>query len=358
MKQGLTLKAHRHALSKGLALLFVVSIGVPTALFAQSLSGTAVSSSANEDTAPTFDGSTNNAEAITVRVGVMNAAAVELENDFNLVTVSIPIVHYRNDWSSVNPTLTGIADLNPNETPFYLSKPSRFVISDGTLWKPFIAVDHTPGSKLDLALNAFIKKTFGTSSIAKIKARKSENQILERINSDLQNLIRFQTSQFMNNQLERFEKAILSQSTSLKVQYDDERARVFKLALDNYEQTRRISNVIYKTDLAFPAVPLEQYLAIGEGRCIHIALTASLILETLKIPHRLVLGSNIIDEVGGRGVGHSWIELPDGRIFDAAWNIISFPGERHTKHREWFKFGNEKGQSFRFPYQRFNMMAY
>lgn len=346
MTPGPTLTSHRHVLLKGLALFFAVSIGAPIPLFAQSLSETPLSSSEKENT------------GITVRVGVMNAAAVELENDFNLITVSVPIVHYQNDWSSVSPTLTGLADLNPNETPFLLSKPNRFVISDGTLWKPFIAVDRSSDSKLDLALKAFIRKTFGSSSIAKIRARRTENQILERLNSELPNLIRFQTNQFANNPLERFEESVLSRSTSLKVQYDDERARVFKLALDNYQQSRSINNLIFKTDIAFPAVPLEQYLTVGEGRCIHIALTASLILETLRIPHRLVLGSNVIDEVGGRGVGHSWIELPDGRIFDAAWNMISPPGERHSKHPDWFKFGNEKGQSFRFPYERFNMMAY
>lgn len=353
MRASHPLTAYRHTLLSGMALFLAASLGAPCFLQAQSLTGIA----ASHNTTRTERSATSSG-LFTVRVGVMNAAAVELQDDFNLITVSVPIVHYQNNWSSVSPTLRGVADLNPNETPFALGKPSRFVISDGTLWKPFINVDHSAGSPLDLALQSFISEVYGSASIEKIKLRLTDSEILERLNTSLPELIRFQTSQFANNRLEQFEESILSDNAPLKLQYDKERARVFALALDNYKQTHIISNSIFKTDIAFPAVPLEKYLNIGEGRCIHIALTASLILEKFKIPHRLVLGSNVVDEVGGRGVGHSWIELADGRIFDAAWNIISAPGERHAKHPEWFKFGNEKGQSFRFPYERFNMMAY
>ncbi len=347
------LTACRHTLLNGVALFFATSLGAPCLLHAQSLTGIAASPNTSR-----IERSVTSSELSTVRVGVMNAAAVEFLDDFNLITVSVPIVHYQNNWSSVSPTLIGVADLNPNETPFFLTKPNRFIISDGTLWKPFINVDHSAGSPLDLVLQSFISEFYGSPSIEKIRERLTDNQILERLNTTLPKLIHFQTSQFANNRLENFEESVLSQSSSLKLQFDEERARVFVLALDSYKRTHAISNSIFKTDIAFPAVPLEQYLAIGEGRCIHIALTASLILEKFKIPHRLVLGSNVVDEVGGRGVGHSWIELADGRIFDAAWNIISPPGKRHAEHPDWFKFGNEKGQSFRFPYERFNMMAY
>lgn len=353
MRTSPPLTACRHTLLNGVALFFAAGLGVPCLLQAQSLTGIATSPDTTR-----IERAVTSSELFTVRVGVMNAAAVDLQDDFNLITVSVPIVYYQNDWSSISPTLKGIADLNPNETPFFLSKPNRFVISDGTLWKPFITVDHSAGSPLDLILRSFISKLYGSSSVEKLKANLTDNQILERLNTTLPKLIRFQTSQFANNRLEHFEESVLSETVPLKLQYDQERTRVFALALDNYKQTHVISNSIFKTDIAFPAVPLEQYLAIGEGRCIHIALTASLILEKFKIPHRLILGSNVVDEVGGRGVGHSWIELADGRIFDAAWNMISAPGERHAQHPNWFKFGNEKGQSFRFPYERFNMMAY
>ncbi|MBK7893045.1 MAG: hypothetical protein IPJ84_19975 [Bdellovibrionales bacterium] len=145
-----SLTAHRHAFLKGLALLFAASLGAPSLLHAQSLTESSAS--------PKTESSATSSELITVRVGVMNAAAVELQDDFNLITVSVPIVYYQNNWSSINPTLKGIADLNPNETPFSLSKPSRFVISDGTLWKPFIAVDGSEGSPLDLVLQSFISE--------------------------------------------------------------------------------------------------------------------------------------------------------------------------------------------------------
>ncbi|MGK5087491.1 transglutaminase domain-containing protein [Bdellovibrionota bacterium FG-2] len=78
-------------------------------------------------------------------------------------------------------------------------------------------------------------------------------------------------------------------------------------------------------------VPLEKFLEAGYGTCLHKALLASLLLDQLGIPHRLVNGAT-------RSVGHTWIELKDGKILDPSLKklerpspSVAFPG--------WIKYG-------------------
>ncbi|MDX9731167.1 MAG: hypothetical protein RBT63_05300 [Bdellovibrionales bacterium] len=303
-----------------------------------------------------------------VRIGVMNSFAVENGGSFTLITVSVPMVH-RSDTVGVTSAelenavkagkLTlGIADLNPNEQSFYLAKPERFVISDGTLWKPFVIVDHRNGTPLDQKLRGFIAQIYGGRSTEMILKSLTVDQIVGRLSLVLPTLIRFQETSSGSGRLDLFENSALQTGPMASGVYEAERERVFQVALDDYRSWRQIRNAIFQTSAVFPAVPLERYLEIGEGRCIHIALTASLILEKLRVPHRFVLGANVTDESDGSGVGHSWIELPDGRIFDAAWSTLGSRGEAHSVHPTWFRFGNELGQSFRYAYERFNMVSF
>ncbi|MCB0415171.1 MAG: transglutaminase domain-containing protein [Bdellovibrionales bacterium] len=318
-------------------------------------------------------------EILYVRAGVMNASVVNLDKPyfktpkipvhFNLITVSVPIVNYLSDLSFSLPEdllrpqsprfINGESDINPNETPFLLAKPKRFILSDGTLWKPFVVVDTSSDSPLSQRIEKIIAKTFEPISKDEITHQLSLDQILEKIIEHLPGFIRYQDSPLKANALELMEEGILSlMSPERQKQNEKIRQQTFALALKDFKTTGEIKNSLWKMNAVFPAIPFEKYLDVKEGRCIHIALAASLILESLKIPHQLVMGSNIVDEKSGRGVGHSWIELPDGRIFDAAWGIVDSPGKSHPWHSDWFLFGNEKGKSFRFPYTQFNLTSF
>ena len=72
------------------------------------------------------------------------------------------------------------------------------------------------------------------------------------------------------------------------------------------------------TGVGFPVVPLERYLEIGQGYCIHKALVAALILERLGFGCRIVNGA--VAKAPGLTTGHTWLELTDGRILDVAWS--------------------------------------
>jgi hypothetical protein len=81
-----------------------------------------------------------------------------------------------------------------------------------------------------------------------------------------------------------------------------------------------------------PVVPLENFLRVRYGTCLHQALFASLLLKKAGVPHRLVNGAT-------RAVGHTWIELGDGRILDPALGKLERPHPSEA-WPGWIKYGD------------------
>ncbi len=112
-----------------------------------------------------------------------------------------------------------------------------------------------------------------------------------------------------------------------------------------------VGHAPHATGQHFPVVPLEKYLDAGQGYCIQKALLASLLLERCGVPHRLVNGA--VSQGPGKSVGHTWIELADGRILDAAWKQV---GPRDTAGAPvpgFFRFGGSwRFENQTFPYLR------
>lgn len=96
----------------------------------------------------------------------------------------------------------------------------------------------------------------------------------------------------------------------------------------------------------FPVVPLERYLEVGQGYCIHKALVAALVLERMGFGCRIANGA--VAKSPGLTTGHTWLELEDGRILDVAWSRCEKPStEKDPMFPRRFKYGG----SWRFENQ-------
>lgn len=112
-----------------------------------------------------------------------------------------------------------------------------------------------------------------------------------------------------------------------------------------------VGHAPHTTGQQFPVVPLEKYLDAGQGYCIQKALLASLLLERCGVPHRLVNGA--VSQGPGKSVGHTWIELADGRVLDAAWKQVAQPDTAGAPVPGFFRFGGSwRFENQTFPYLR------
>ncbi len=92
-------------------------------------------------------------------------------------------------------------------------------------------------------------------------------------------------------------------------------------------------------------VPFEDYLQRGRGYCIQKAIFASLLLETLKIPHRVVNGAT-------ESSGHTWLELESGEWLDPTWGLFERPTTQGAAPG-WKRFGS----SYLYPSQIFPYLS-
>lgn len=112
-----------------------------------------------------------------------------------------------------------------------------------------------------------------------------------------------------------------------------------------------VGHTPHSTGQQFPVVPLEKYLDAGQGYCIQKALLASLLLERCGVPHRLVNGA--VSQGPGKSVGHTWIQLADGRVLDAAWKQVGVPDTAGAPVPGFFRFGGSwRFENQTFPYLR------
>ncbi len=217
-----------------------------------------------------------------------------------------------------------------NSKPFAEKLPQRFIIDDGGLTRIFTGVDLRKGSALDKRLDAII-------------ARMPTDQAgqLDFIRRETNRLIKWTAGSSANDGRDEFE-------------WDVKRTPVDATAAQSTHQSAAYDAVTApprSTGQMMDVVGLEKYLDAGEGYCIQKALLAACLLNKLDIPFRLVNGA--VSTGVGRSVGHTWIELQDGRVLDAAWSSLEKPVKDHATHADWFRFGG----SYRFANQQYPYLA-
>lgn len=207
--------------------------------------------------------------------------------------------------------------------------PQKFLLSDGTTKRPFILVDRTPGSPLEVRLQAIekgIRKILKLNSMSLTPAQK--NLVLQYFTENTNKYIEWPES--ANNHLP---SVAFSQLSYL----------IRGLPVGQW----------YETSIFQPVERFEEILDRRQGVCVDMALITSLMLERFAIPHRLLFGS--VQSYGESGGGHTWIQMNDGRILDVAWRTFAPPD--FVRADGWKFFGNELGKQFRFPYTFFPIIS-
>jgi hypothetical protein len=218
--------------------------------------------------------------------------------------------------------------------------PERFLMGDGSSNRVLIGVDLTPGSPLDQSLGAI------------------ESEIRRRVGGTPEAVLEFLRAHF--NQY----MGILGGNGEPMLEWDKALPPAPSWKMDLAPESEEHEPVA----LGFPLKvhPLEAYLKIKSGYCIQQALTASLLLRRFFIAHRLVAGaaSDGLED----HVGHDWILLEDGRIYDLSGGIIVAP-QFHTESapladyptsledRSWFCLPGYPYSRFRFEYHRYPILA-
>lgn len=224
----------------------------------------------------------------------------------------------------------GSAILNMNEKAWSELTPHRAIVGDGSTRRAFVGIDKRPGTPLDRWLDALVKRVPREAD-----GSYSLDAVLEHLRTDLGALMKgTETSEGLGEL--PWDKSIALSGDPMPTFAKAGGAEV---------------GVPLDTGLSFPVVPLERYLEEGVGYCLQKALVAGFILEKLGFPYRIVQGAN---ELGpGSSSGHTWVEVPDGRVLDPTWAIVEKPTVYSEVLPERFKVG----ETFRFrsptyPYLR------
>lgn len=183
--------------------------------------------------------------------------------------------------------------------------PERCVIGDGGTTRAFLGIDRRQGTPLDRKLDQIVAK------IPRGPQGFSLDGVVEHLRANVNQLIRWTPgSAFNDGRAELpWDRSICitpSASATLRAAEND-----------------AVGSGPRDTGDSFPVVPFERYLDKGQGYCIQKALLASLVLSKLGFSHRLVNG--VVCQGPGRTTGHTWLELPDGRVFDPAWASVGRP---------------------------------
>jgi hypothetical protein len=206
--------------------------------------------------------------------------------------------------------------------------PDYFVIGDGTTLMPFILVDKRPGSVLAKKVTAIKQKI--KSALGPLGSS-SREKILRYVTEHINDVIDWDI--IPNQEIE-------------SGAFEESKNKLLNLPIGQWIETK----------YTHPLKPFEQTINSGKGVCIDMALLASLVLEQFSIKHRLVFGS--VQNFYESGGGHTWIELPEGRILDVAWKTLAFPGQNRSGYSDWKFFGNQYGYQYRFAYSFFPLIKF
>ena len=213
--------------------------------------------------------------------------------------------------------------------------PERFVLTDAGLTRCFIGIDKRPGTALSQKLDELVaqmpKNAQGTIE---------PEAAIEWVRTHVNQLIRWTAGSSANDGRPElpWDKAI------------DVPDNVW----DAFQQVafEPVGHPPKSAGTDYPVVPFERYLEAGQGYCIQKALLAALLLDKVGVPSKLVNGA--VAQGPGRSVGHTWVELGDGRVLDAAWGQIQQKGNGSSQFPDRFRFG----LSERFPNQTFPYLVF
>ncbi len=221
--------------------------------------------------------------------------------------------------------------LDLNAKSFDQVLPERAIMGDGGRTRAFIGIDQRPGTPLDLALQKIEakipKNPDGTRDL---------DTVAEWLRTHVNSLIKWAPGSALND-------GQASLPWDKKITVPDSIWTTFGEAGDD-----PVGHAPLSTEVAFPVVPFERWLERGQGYCIHKALLAALVLERQGFGCKMVNGA--VAKGPGTTTGHTWLELPDGRIFDPAWSRLAKPSaEVDPMFPRRFKFGS----SWRFANEAF-----
>jgi hypothetical protein len=181
--------------------------------------------------------------------------------------------------------------------------PHRCVLSDGTPFRAFIGIDSRAGTPLDRELR-LIEKLMPPGG--------DPESVYEWLRA-------------AGNKLLRPTDGAAGPIGSADLPWD----RALSPPDSEMEAFRRaaalaVGDPALATGILHPVVPLERYLDVGYGYCLQRCFVESLLLERRSLSHRVVMGATI--QGPGATSGHTWIELPDGRVLDPTWGLLEQKG--------------------------------
>jgi hypothetical protein len=267
------------------------------------------------------------ANAASIKQVAMNALALRQPTLPARLPMGAAMIH-RYEEPRVTPSLIAVtvwvpmraADsqgllVNMNSTHFPADLPQRFVIGDGGATRSFLGIDLTPDSPLSRAIEAIYQEA-------------APGDVVEFLRAHTNELIEWTAGSSYNDGRKELPwdvaiPAFNSDLGAIMAQAANEQLYHYPIASGE----------------ELPVVGLESYIALGKGYCLEKALLASLVLSRAGLRHRLVNGA--VSMAPGVSVGHTWIELADGRVLDPAWEIVEEPGRGHPIHADWIKVGGE-----------------
>lgn len=267
--------------------------------------------------------------ATTYSVGLTNAYRVQYGQTHFSVPIDFPL--------DFNGTMINWVKA---PRPFF---PDKFVLSNGTTLRTFIEVNKQPGSQLKAQIDQ-ISNEIVTNFNKKNKKDPGQSDVLNYLTQNLEKHMAWITRNGSETNFS-WDKNLVGPD-----------AVNFLLASKRKSLVNHGIGTWIETDKRHYAVPFENIVELKKGLCLDMVLLASFLLENFNISHRVVFGSVLSGNFVGQG--HAWIELPDGRILDVAWNTLDYPQlGKSPGNANWIWFGNEKGFQYRYPYAFFPIIS-
>lgn len=194
--------------------------------------------------------------------------------------------------------------------------PVHFLLGDGTLESPFIEVDLRVNSNLQTCLYELRRNLLAELRSQSLAYNKENLTILLKT--------------FISNYLQQSQ----TQNFSDRVQIPPVLTGI------PGQNLQLLPNLFHQV------VPLELYLKQGQGVCLQKALLTSLLMKMpgIEIDHQIRMG-------GTEKIGHTWIELSDGRHLDPTWNLLIKPTQSGSYWEDWFEINETRLFRYRtYPY--------
>ncbi len=221
-----------------------------------------------------------------------------VENKFLVFTIYQPVA---GDYQGPLYDLTNYPDSR--------DLPEVILLGDGALDIPLTLIDYREGSPLRKQIRDFVKALQIRTS--------SQEELLQILATELRELLAGPNN-WLGPRLKEFLPDLGFQDHG---EVTDQHKKAFAALAEKPELF-----VYWRADTSTPVVPLEYMLADPKRMmCFHHSLFVSLILRELNIEHQLVTGFSASETNAKKFIGHTWIQLPDGRSLDAQWKLLEKP---------------------------------